>query len=233
MGPTRQSFARRLTELEERALGALDLVQAAISGVDEAVQRQDASLAAKVIDGDDELDRRYLEVKHGLLMFMATQAPVATDLRLAAALLTVIGHVERMGDQCVNIAKRVPFGGSPPEGSQAMLEGLREMAAMARALAQEAKVAFTSRDVALAEAIVTTDDGLDALNRRAFDLAAAAGGGPAQHEWAMQMMLTARWFERIGDHAVDIGEEAAFVVTGDFREFSDASHPGGVRLAAS
>jgi phosphate transport system protein len=232
MGPIRQIFSKRITALEERTLGALELVDAAIATVSDAVQRQDAALAATVIDGDDVLDRRYLEVKHGLLTFMATQAPVATDLRLAAALLAVIGHVERMGDQCVNIAKRIPFGGSPPAEAAAMLEGLAEMAALASALSQEAKAAFAARDPAAAEAIVTHDDELNALNRRAFDLAAAAGGGPPQHEWAMQMMLTARWFERIGDHAVDIGEEAAFVVTGDFREFSDASHPGGVRRAS-
>ena len=144
----------------------------------------------------------------------------------------MVGHIERMGDQCVNIAKRIPFGGSPPEGAAGMLDGLHEMAQLAAGLAIDAGTAFTARDVARAEALVTRDDELDALNRRAFGLAAAAGGDAESHEWAMQMMLTARWFERIGDHAVDIGEEAAFVVTGDFREFSDASHPGGVRLVS-
>jgi phosphate transport system protein len=232
MASTRQTFQDRMAALEQRALGGLDLVGDAIVAVDEAVQRQDAALAARVIDGDDVLDRRYLEVKQGLLTLMATQAPVATDLRLVAALLTVIGHVERMGDQCVNIAKRIPFGGSRPAAADEMLAGLGDMARLAGSLALEAKTVFASRDAVRAEQLVTRDDALDALNRRAFGIAAAAGGDAASHEWAMQMMLTARWLERIGDHAVDIGEEAAFVVTGDFREFSDASHPGGVRLVS-
>jgi phosphate transport system protein len=111
-----------------------------------------------------------------------------------------------------------------------MLACLAEMTEIARSLVCEAKEAFARRDADLAEALVVHDDRLDELNGTAFGLATRAGGDPPSHEWAMQMMLTARWLERIGDHAVDIGEEAAFVVTGEFREFTDASHPGGVHL---
>jgi phosphate transport system protein len=230
MGHARRSFHEQLSELEAQTLGSLDMVAEALSLVDVAVRDQDRELAVQVIRGDDELDSRYLSVKQGLLTLLATQAPVATDLRLVAALLTVIGHAERMGDQCVNIAKRTPFGGSPPDNAAEMLAGLAEMTSIARSLVFEAKEAFADRDAALAEALVAHDDRLDELNGRAFGLAARAGEDASTHEWAMQMMLTARWLERVGDHAVDIGEEAAFVVTGEFREFTDASHPGGVRL---
>jgi phosphate transport system protein len=230
MGQSRRSFHEHLSELEAQTLGSLDMVAEALAVVDVAVRDQDRQFAAQVVRGDDEIDSRYLLVKQGLLALLATQAPVATDLRLVAALLTVIGHAERMGDQCVNIAKRTPFGGSRPDNAAEMLAGLAEMTGIARSLVFEAKEAFSGRDVALAEALVVHDDRLDELNRRAFGLAARTGEDASTHEWAMQMMLTARWLERIGDHAVDIGEEAAFVVTGEFREFTDASHPGGVRL---
>jgi phosphate transport system protein len=226
----RRTFHTELSALEDRTLGALDLVDLALARTGEAVQAQDAADAAAVISGDDELDERYLEIKRCLLTLLARQTPVATDLRLVAALFVVVGHVERMGDQCVNIAKRLPFGGRPAGDGDPMLERLSRMASVARLLTREARDAFRERDVAMAEALVAHDDELDRLNRECFALAVQAGGDADANEWAMQAMLVARWFERVGDHAVDIGEEAAFVVTGEFREFTDASHPGGVRL---
>jgi phosphate transport system protein len=226
----RRTFHTELRALEDRTLGALDLVDLALARTGEAVQAQDTAEAATVINGDDELDARYLDVKRSLLTLLARQTPVATDLRLVAALLVVVGHVERMGDQCVNVAKRVPFGGRPAGDGDPMLERLAHMASVARLLTREARDAFRERDVAMAEALVAHDDELDRLNRECFALAVQSGGDADANEWAMQAMLVARWLERVGDHAVDIGEEAAFVVTGEFREFTDASHPGGVRL---
>jgi len=226
----RRTFHTELRALEDSTLGALELVDVALARTAEAVQAQDAAQAALVISGDDELDERYLEVKRSLLSLLARQTPVATDLRVVAALLVVVGHVERMGDQCVNVAKRVPFGGRPGGDGEPMLERLAHMATLARLLTREAGEAFRERDVAMAEALVAHDDELDRLNRACFALAVQSGGDAQANEWAMQAMLVARWLERVGDHAVDIGEEAAFVVTGEFREFTDASHPGGVRL---
>jgi phosphate transport system protein len=140
----------------------------------------------------------------------------------------VIKHVERMGDQCVNICKLLPLAGHEPPSHPVILAKLGEMAACARSQVSQAKIAFSKRDVPLAEDLVRQDDAIDALNRECFRLALEIGDDPDTREWAMHMMLVARSLERIGDNAVDIGEQTAFIVTGLFREFTDASHPNGM-----
>ena len=191
----------------------------------EAVQHQDIELASLVITDDDRLDGRYLEVHQGVLSLLARQAPVASDLRLIAALLEVIKHVERMGDQCVNICKLLPLAGNEPPTHPDMLERIVDMVQQARSEVAQAKEAFARRDVDLAEDLVRQDEVINRLNRECFQVAIEIGDDPERREWAMHMMLVARWIERIGDNAVDIGEQTAFVVTGLFREFTDASHP--------
>ncbi|MBA2429771.1 MAG: phosphate uptake regulator PhoU, partial [Thermoleophilaceae bacterium] len=94
-------------------------------------------------------------------------------------------------------------------------------------LVDQARRAFADRDVGLAEALVTEDDAVDTLNRECFRLALEVGEDPLRREAAMHMMLAARCIERQADNAVDIGEQTAFVVSGLFREFTDASRPGG------
>ena len=207
------------------ALGGLDMVVAALDRAVETVAHQDVELAGMVISDDDRIDGRYLEVHQGVLSLLALQAPVATDLRTVAALLHVIKHVERMGDQCVNMAKLVPLGGHEPPADQRMLENLQRMGEQAGRQVVQSKLAFERRDVDLAQDLVRQDDEIDRLNRECFHLAIEIGDEPDRREWAMHMMLVARCIERIGDNAVDIGEQTAFVVTGLFREFEDASHP--------
>jgi phosphate transport system protein len=225
MPETRSSFREELELLEKQTLGALDMVVEAVDRVAEAVQHQDIELAQLVIEDDDRIDGRYLEVHQGVLSLLARQAPVASDLRLIAALLDVIKHAERMGDQCVNICKLLPLAGNEPPTHPAVLEKIAEMARQARFEVSQAKQAFESRDVELAADLVRQDEIVNRLNRECFRLAIEIGDDPDTREWAMHMMLVARWIERIGDNAVDIGEQTAFVVTGLFREFTDASHP--------
>ncbi len=189
----------------------------------EALEHQDIELAAIVVHDDDRIDGRYLEVHQGILSLLALQAPVASDLRTVAALLHVIKHVERMGDQCVNIAKVLPLTGYEPPSDEAMLERIFRMGKLARSEVAQCKQAFTLRDVALAEDLVRQDEEINQLNREVFRRAVEIGDDKDRREWAMTMMLVARALERIGDNAVDIGEQVAFVVTGLFREFSDAS----------
>jgi phosphate transport system protein len=221
----RTSFREELERLESQTLGALDMVIEAVDRVAEALQHQDIELAQLVIEDDDRIDGRYLEVHQGVLSLLARQAPVATDLRLIAALLDVIKHAERMGDQCVNICKLLPLGGTQPPTRPEVMQKIAEMARQARFEVSQAKQAFASRDVELAADLVRQDEIVNRLNREAFRLAIEIGDDPDTREWAMHMMLVARWIERIGDNAVDIGEQTAFVVTGLFREFTDASHP--------
>jgi len=200
-------------------------VASALDRALETLQNQDVELASMVIADDDRIDGRYLEVHQGILSLLALQAPVAGDLRVVAALLHVIKHVERMGDQCVNMAKLVPLDGHQPPADPRMLELIQRMGDQARRQVVQCGQAFARRDVEMAEDLVRQDDEIDRLNREVFHTALELGDEADRREWAMHMMLVGRCIERIGDNAVDIGEQTAFVVTGLFREFEDASHP--------
>ena len=223
---TRVQYQEELAALETRALEGLDLVVDSIERTNEAVQHQDVELAELVIANDDVIDGRYLEVHQSILTLLATQAPVASDLRLISALLHVMKCMERMGDQCVNVAKLIPLAGHEPPADERMLADILTMGRSVRDQVRQAKRAFSERDVELARDLVRQDDVVDNLNRECFRLAIEIGTSEDRREWAMTMMLIARAIERIGDNAVDVGEQVAFVVTGLFREFEDASHPG-------
>jgi phosphate transport system protein len=220
----RVHFQDELARLEGQALGALDLVIETLDRTLEALHHRDIELASIVIQDDDRIDGRYLEVHQGILSLLALQAPVASDLRTVAALLHVIKHAERMGDQCVNIAKILPLTGHEPPVDEQLLNTVSHMGRLARSEVEQCKQAFQLRDVGLAEDLVRQDAEINRLNRDCFARAVEIGTDSDRREWAMTMMLVARAVERIGDNAVDVGEQVAFVVTGLFREFSDASH---------
>jgi phosphate transport system protein len=223
---TRHAFHEELARLEVQALGALDMIVTALGRALEALRHRDVELAQIVISDDDRIDGRYLEVHQGILTLLATQAPVATDLRTVAALLHVIKHVERMGDQCVNIAKLIPIVGHEPPVDEEILSVVSRMGELAISEVRQAKQAFLLRDVDLAQDLVRQDEEINKLNRDVFRMGVAAGGSDEDRlEWVLTMVMVARAIERVGDNAVDIGEQVAFVVTGLFREFSDASHP--------
>jgi phosphate transport system protein len=222
---TREHFQEELKGLEEAALGGIDLVLEQLDRVLEALEHTDVELAQMVIADDDRVDGRYLEVHQGILSLLAREAPVAGDLRLVAALLHVIKHVERMGDQCVNIAKLIPLSGHEPPIREEIMSRLMDMGRGARAEVLQCKRAFEGRDVEMAEDLLRADRSINRINREMFKLAVEAGDDPDTREWAIRMVIVARAIERIGDNAVDIGEQTAFVVTGLFREFSDSSHP--------
>jgi phosphate transport system protein len=228
MADTRLRYQAELTALEGRALGGLDLVVETLNRTLEAVEHSDSELAEMVIADDDRIDGRYLEVHQSILTLLATQAPVATDLRLISALLHLMKSVERMGDQCVNIAKLIPLAGTEPPHDERILGDVITMGRQVRSLIGQAKTAFGSRDVDLARDLVRQDDVVDNLNKECFHRAIEIGDDHDVREWATTMLLVARALERIGDNAVDIGEQVAFVVTGLFREFEDASHPEAV-----
>jgi phosphate transport system protein len=222
---TRETFQERMAELESAALGGLDIVVEQLDRTLEALEHVDVELAAVVINDDDRVDGRYLEVHQGILSLLALQAPVAGDLRLVAALLHVIKHIERMGDQCVNIAKLIPLSGNEPPVRAEVLSRIMEMGQCVRAEVLQAKRCFADRDVAMAEDLLRADRDVNRINRELFRIAVEIGDDIDTREWAMHMTLVGRALERVGDNAVDIGEQTAFVVTGLFREFSDSSHP--------
>ena len=228
---TRVQYREDLATLEQRGLDGLDMVVTALDRTLEAAQHADIELAELVIADDDRIDGRYLEVHQELITLLATQSPVATDLRLISALLHVMHGIERMGDQCVNICKLIPLSGNDPPADEQMLSRIMMMGKQCRALTNQAKRAFQDRDVELARDLVRQDDVVDNLNRECFQIALEIGDDLDRREWGMAMLLVARSLERIGDNAVDIGEQVAYVVTGLFQEFEDASHPGRVATA--
>jgi phosphate transport system protein len=210
--------------LEKRALGGMDIVADQIDRTLRVVVDRDFAMADMVIADDDRIDGRFLEVHSDILSLIARQAPVATDLRLLAALLDVIRRIERMGDQCVNICKVLLLAPEAPSDDLRLTERILDMGRKARALSLESARAFAARDVAASERLCEVDDEIDNLNREVFQIAVALAGDPEAREWAMRMTQVARAIERIGDNAVDIGEEMAFVASGVYREFEDASH---------
>ena len=223
MRETRHQFREDLVELERQVLGGLDLVISQLDRAQESVSYQDVELAAMVVADDDRIDGRYLEVHQGILSLLARQAPVAGDLRIVAALLHVIRCIERMGDQCVNIAKLVPLSGYEQPKDKDILDAIEKMGQAARSQLSQSKDALSSRNLELAQDLVRQDAEINALNRLIFRRAVDVGDDPDVREWAMFMILVARCLERIGDNTVDIAEQVVFVVTGLFREMADAS----------
>jgi phosphate transport system protein len=221
----RPHFHQELAELERQALGAIEIVIEQFDRTLDALAHQEISLARIVIADDDRVDGRYLEVHQGILSLLARQTPVAGDLRLVAALLHMIMHVERMGDQCVNIAKLIPLSGHEPPVQDHVLALLSRMGALARTAVVQCKTAFQERDLPLAIDLIRQDGEINKLNREIFNAALAAGDDAEAREWGTYMVLAARAIERIADNAVDIGEQVAFVVTGLFQEFSDTYRP--------
>ena len=142
MQETRHQFREDLKGLEKQVLGGLDLVIQQLDRALEAVSYQDVELATMVVADDDRIDGRYLEVHQGILSLLARQAPVAGDLRIVAALLHVIRCIERMGDQCVNIAKLVPLSGHESPKDKDILDSIERMGQLARSQVSQAKDAL-------------------------------------------------------------------------------------------
>jgi phosphate transport system protein len=222
-GLGRPQFQDQMRELEQSMLGALDMSLAQLDRVLDAMRTRDVRLARYVVADDARIDGRHLEVHEGVLSLLALQAPVAGDLRLVVAVLHVINGIERIGDQCANIAKLIPlFDAEPCPSVAQIIEHILRMGGLAREELSQARFAFSMRDVAVAETLAAQDREVNRLNRTIFRLAVEVGERPDLREWAMSMTLVARALERIGDQAVDIGEQAIFVATGRFRELSSA-----------
>jgi len=219
----RTSFHEELDALEARLQTEGDLVLRSLRAALSALGRRDDELADEVIAFDDDVDACYLAIEEGIQNLLARQTPVATDLRLVLAILHNNLHLERMADHCVTIAKLIKlhegFAGEP-----GLIEAFEEMGSRAEEMIRVALESFQERDVERAESLVDLDELIDRANRRAVEQVIALGGDEEQREWGLRMLLVSRCLERIGDHAVDIGEQTAFLVTGEFREFTDASH---------
>ena len=220
----RNEFHRELARLEAELQRESDLVLRSLRTALTSLDRADSALADEVIRFDDEVDKCYLEIEQGIQELLARQTPVAVDLRLVLAVLHTNLHLERMADYCVTIAKLVKLTEDLP-GDPELIDAFEEMGGRAEEMIRVAVDSFAARDVARAESLVELDELIDRSNRHAYELVFAMSDDVEARRWGLRMLLVSRCLERIGDHAVDIGEQTAYLVTGEFREFTDASRP--------
>jgi phosphate transport system protein len=221
----RISFTEELSQLEASLQEEGDLVLRALRSSLNALARGDAELADEVIRFDDEVDRRYIAIEEGVQSLLARQTPVAADLRLVLAVLRVNLHLERMADYCVTVAKLTKLMGDLNVSDERIGQSIEEMGQRAEQMIRVALDSFTARDADKALTLVELDELIDRANRNATEDVLSLGDSPEEREYGLRMLVVSRCVERIGDHAVDIGEQVAYLVTGEFREFSDASHP--------
>jgi phosphate transport system protein len=220
----RVTLQEEMDTLQASLLEEGDLVLRAVRGSINALRENDPELADEVISFDDDVDARYLALEQSIESLLALQTPVAVDLRFVLAVLHSNLHLERMADLCVTISKltKLAHGLAPDE---TLIEGFDEMASRAEEMIRVALDSFANRDVEGAESLVELDELIDRTNRRVSGYILDLGGDEEKREWGLRMLLISRCLERIGDHAVDIGEQTAYLVTGEFREFTDASDP--------
>jgi phosphate transport system protein len=219
----RVTFQEELDQLEASLQEEGSLVLRALRGSLNALAQRDLELADEVIAFDDEIDRRYLRIEQEVELLLARQTPVAGDLRLVLALLHINLHLERMADYCVTIAKLTKLV-ADVEADAALLQSLVEMGDRAEEMIRVALDSFANRDLTGAESLVDLDELIDRSNRRFVERVVEIVAEPGLREWVLRMVIVSRTIERIGDHAVDIGEQTAYLLTAEFREFTDASH---------
>ncbi len=220
----RVHFHEELQALELDVLAMAELAERAVGLAVDALVNADDSTADRVIAGDDGIDERYMSIERRTLQLLALQTPVASDLRLISAILHINLHLERVGDMAVNIAKICKSIRHLPPSSMILLH-IREMNDVVRPMIRTAMEAFGRRDLGLCLKLPEMDDPVDRLNLGMYKEVAALAHDPAMLDWGLRMNVVARQLERVGDHAVDIGEQVGFLLTGEFREFTDASHP--------
>jgi phosphate transport system protein len=225
-------FREDLKGLEGQVLGGLDLVISQLDRAQDSLNYQDVELAQIIVADDRRLDLRYAEVYQGALELLSRPAPGPEELRLITALLHIVRCMERMGDQCVNIATLVPLSGHEAPKDKEILHAVEKMGLLARSQVVQARDVLRLRDVEVAGSLAGQDEEINRLNRAIFQRAVEIGEDFDVREWAMFMILVARCLERIGDNTVDIGEQVVFVVTGRFREMDTTERIGGGELPA-
>jgi phosphate transport system protein len=199
-------------------------VLAAVRGAMRALGESDRELADEVIAHDDEIDGLFIDIERSIHSLLALQTPVARDLRLLLALLHINLLLERTGDGSVTIAKLTQLV-ADADPDAALVEVLVEMGERAEEMLRVALDSLARRDLAGAESLVELDELIDRANRRFVERLVDVMAEPSLREWGLRMVVVARTIERVGDRAVDIGEQTAYLLTGEFREFTDASHP--------
>lgn len=216
----RTHFHAELEGLEQRIHEIGDRAYALISQSVRALVEGDVDLADQVKAGDEVIDQLYLDVHNRWINLMARQQPMGMDLRLMSVLLHMNVTLERTGDQCVNIARFAEFTARLPR-TERVVEQIVEMGDLVGPMLLTAIESFVRRDADEARLLPAMDEPVDRINRNMYREVVALGTDPGLLEWATHMMMASRALERIGDQAVDIGEQVVFLVTGEFIEFNE------------
>lgn len=222
MTDARHAFSVQLHEIDVGLMQMFGLVIEGISKVTEVVLDLDMAGAQAIIDGDDELDLINTDVEELCAQTLALQQPVASDLRLLISGLKITGELERSGDLVTNIAKgtqRIASVDLQPH-LRGLIEQMRQQAVL---LFQKASDAYSGRDATLAAALPGLDDQLDRLHAEFVE--AVVNSHDENHldvQESVQLCLLARFYERIGDHAVNVGERIQYMVTGWLPEHDGA-----------
>ena len=210
----RNKFDEQLLQLNHEMIEMGALCEEVIALSSQALTEGDTALASKVAPLDSEIDHKEREIENLCLKLLLRQQPVARDLRQISAALKMITDLERIGDQAEDIAEIV-ISGQVNEGE----ELLRDMAASTIKMVTESVDAYVKHDILLAEKVVGDDDTVD----RYFDqvknrLIEKIAQDPGDGEYALDLLMIAKYLERIGDHAVNIAQWVIFSVTGTHKE---------------
>ncbi len=208
----RSRFDEQLALLNRELIEMGALCEEAIALAAKALTDGDTALAARVAPVDSEIDRRERSIESLCLKLLLQQQPVAGDLRQISAALKMITDLERIGDQADDIAEIIRFlNGRTAENA----EDLREMARAAIRMVTESVDAYVRRDTALAEKVIADDDTVDdCFLRVKGQLIARIAECPNDGEYALDLLMIAKYLERIGDHATNIAEWVIFSITG-------------------
>lgn len=220
MTDTRSHFHQELDDLEKTLLRVADRAEQMVRMAVEAFTGDELTLAEEVIAADDEIDRTYLDVHNRWLHLMARQQPMGSDLRMMSVLLHMNTTLERMGDQCVNISKMALATEGLPR-VDVIVDELREMSDLVRAMIRTGIEAVIRRDADEARLLPAMDEPVDRLNRDMYQEVVRSGPDLKRLEWATKAMMVSRALERVGDQVVDIGEQLAFLLTGEMAEFDE------------
>ena len=212
----RNRFDEQLAQLKKELIEMGALCEEVIAKASEALTRGDVTLAAKVAPLDEQIDRKERDIEALCLRLLLQQQPVARDLRKISAALKMITDMERIGDQAEDIAEIVTFLKGRTGQNDDLL---REMARSTIKMVTESVDAFVKHDIMLAEKVVAYDDVVDNYFEQVKDeLIARIAENPDDGEYALDLLMIAKYFERIGDHAVNIAEWVMFSVTGVHKE---------------
>jgi phosphate transport system protein len=217
---TNVHFHGELDQLERRVLSMVDQAEQMVAMAVEAVTTDNMDLARQVIELDNVIDETYLTVHQEWTSLMARHQPLGSDLRRMTILIQLNVTFERMGDQCVNIAKIAQFNSGLPRVER-ICDQIREMGDLVRPMIRTAIEAYVRTDLDEARLLPAMDHPVDRLNANMYRETVAVRDNPQLLEWATKMLMASRALERVGDQAVDFAEQTAYLITGERAEFDE------------